>query len=378
MQYHNVCLEAFGYALPDEIVTSAEIEAMLGPLYERLHLPEGRLELMTGIRQRRFWKPGTLPSEPSVASANKAIRAAGIDKAQIGALIHASVCRDYLEPATACGVHHRLGLGPHCQIFDLSNACLGVLNGMVQVANMIELGQIRAGLVVGTESSRQLVETTIARLNDDETLTREQMKLAVASLTIGSASVAVILVDRELSRTDNRLLAGVARTNTEFHALCHSGRDESVAGDMRPLMRTDSEQLLRVGVETAREAFTAFLDEVDWELAELDKTFCHQVGVAHRRLLLEALDLTPAIDFSTVEWLGNTGSVAVPLTAALGIEGGHLSKGDRVGLFGIGSGINVLMLGVEWQRSLQSSLRRPRAAAGGSSPALRWPGGAVG
>ena len=364
MQYHNVCLEAFGYTLPDEIVTSSEIEAMLAPLYRRLRLPEGRLELMTGIRQRRFWKPGTMPSEPSVASAEKAIRAAGIDKAEIGALIHASVCRDYLEPATACGVHHRLGLGPRCQIFDISNACLGVLNGMVQVANMIELGQIRAGLVVGTESSRQLVETTIARLNEDETLTREQMKLAVASLTIGSASVAVVLADRELSRTGNRLVAGIARTNTEFHALCHSGRDESVAGDMRPLMQTDSEQLLLAGVETAREAFTSFLNEVDWGPAEIDKTFCHQVGVAHRKLLFESLGLATSIDFSTVEFLGNTGSAAVPITAALGIEGGHLSKGDRVGLFGIGSGINVLMLGVEWQRSLQWPLRRPRALEG--------------
>jgi 3-oxoacyl-[acyl-carrier-protein] synthase-3 len=351
MQYRNVCVEAFGYTLPDEVVTSGEIEAALAPLYRRLRLPEGRLELMTGIRQRRFWKPGTLPSGPSVASAQKALQAADMDPAEIGALIHASVCRDYLEPATACGVHHRLGLGPRCQVFDLTNACLGVLNGMIQVANMIELGQIRAGLVVGTECSRQLVETTIARLNEDESLTRDEMKLAVASLTIGSASAAVVLADRELSRTGNRLLGGVARTQSEYHALCHSGRDESVAGDMRPLMQTDSERLMHAGVDAARQAFADFLDATDWDRGELDKAFCHQVGVAHRKLLFEALGLAPAIDFSTVEFLGNTGSAAVPVTAALGIEAGHLKQGDRVGLFGIGSGINVLLLGVEWQRS---------------------------
>ena len=49
MLYQNVCLEAFAYTLPDEIVTSAEIESRLEPLYRRLRLPEGRLELMTGI-----------------------------------------------------------------------------------------------------------------------------------------------------------------------------------------------------------------------------------------------------------------------------------------------------------------------------------------
>src|SRR5579863_4654151 len=180
MRYQRVCLESFGYTLPDEIVTSAEIEARLAPLYRRLRLPEGRLELMTGIRERRFWPPGTLPSEISIQSAEKAIAAAEIDKADIGCLIHASVCRDHLEPATACRVHHGLDLSEDCLIYDASNACLGLLNGMLQVANMIELGQIRAGIVVGTESGRPLVENTIARLNGDERLTREQMKLAVA------------------------------------------------------------------------------------------------------------------------------------------------------------------------------------------------------
>ncbi|HEV7222292.1 MAG TPA: 3-oxoacyl-ACP synthase III [Pirellulales bacterium] len=351
MQYKNVCLEAFGYVLPDEAIASSQIETWLAPLYQRLRLPEGRLELMTGIRERRFWPAGMLPSEKSVESAEKAIAAAGIDKAEVGALVHASVCRDHLEPATACKVHHRLGLGPHCQIYDVSNACLGVLNGMVQVANMIELGQIRAGVVVATESSRQLVETTIAELNRNASLTREQMKLAVASLTIGSGSVAVVLVDRELSRTGNRLLAGVAGTNTAFHALCHSGRDEAVADEMQPLMQTDSERLLRAGVETASHVFGAFLDELGWERNQIDKTFCHQVGVAHRKLLFDALGLSPKLDFSTVEFLGNTGSVAVPITAALGIERGHLAQGDQVALLGIGSGINVLMLAVDWRRA---------------------------
>ncbi len=351
MKYQHVCVESFGHIPADEIVSSEQIEEWLSPLYQRLRLQPGRLELMTGIRQRRFWPRGALPSQKSVESAERAIAAAAIDRSEIGALIHASVCRDYLEPATACTVHHRLGLARDCLIYDVSNACLGILNGIVQVANMIELGQIRAGLVVGTEGGRQLVETTIARLNSDETTTRNDLKRAVASLTIGSGSVAVLLVHSDHSRTQNRLLSAVARTDTRFHGLCHSGRDESVAGDMRPLMDTDSERLMHEGIRMGAETFREFLSENDWSLAEVDKTFCHQVGVAHRKLMFEALALEPSIDFPTVEVLGNTGSVALPLAMALGIEQGHLAKGDRVALLGIGSGINVLMLGLQWQRS---------------------------
>jgi 3-oxoacyl-[acyl-carrier-protein] synthase-3 len=394
MHYRHVCLESFGYALPEEIVTSDEIERRLEPLYQRLRLPAGRLELMTGIRQRRFWPVGELPSVRSIASGEQALAAAEIDRELIGALVHGSVCRDHLEPATASRVHHGLRLPEQCLIYDVSNACLGLLDGIVQVANMIELGQIQAGLVLGTEGGRQLVETTIEALNRDHTLTRQSVKSAVASLTIGSASCAVLLVHRSLSQTDNRLLAACWRASTEFHGLCHSGRDEAVADGMRPLMTTDSEQLMHEGIATGVATFKDFLDATGWSHArsmgprpvihpphagtlanhhtgedrtaqgamlradELHKTFCHQVGLAHRKLLLESLGIDAAIDYTTVEWLGNTGSVALPITMALGLENGHVQPGENLGLLGIGSGINCLMLAVNWQRTLFGSQPR--------------------
>ncbi len=367
MQYQNVCLEAIGYTLPEETVTSAEIERRLEPLYRRLRLPEGRLELMTGIRERRFWEAGVLPSDKSIESGEAAIAAAGIERSEIGALIHGSVCRDYLEPATACRVHHGLRLGRRCLLYDVSNACLGLLNGILQAANMIELGQVRAALVLGTESSRPLVETTVEALNRDESLTRQSIKSAVASLTIGSASAAVLLTDRELSRTGNRLQSAAARANTDFHQLCQSGRDEAIGSGMQPLMETDSEQLMREGIATGVETFRAFLETAAWEAGDIDRTFCHQVGVMHRKLMLESLGLMPERDFATFPWLGNTGSVALPVTMALGLQGGHVRSGDRVALLGIGSGINCVMLAVRWETTLVGS-RVPCPAWAAASP----------
>lgn len=350
-RYEKVCLESFGYTLPDEIVTSDEVERRLEPLYRRLRLPPGRLELMSGIRERRFWPADTLPSRMSAASAERAIVAAGIDRRHIGALIHGSVCRDFLEPATACSVHHHLGLRPDCAVFDLSNACLGLLNGLVTIANMIELGQIRAGIVVGTEGGRSLVENTIRSLNEDRSLTRKTVKLAVASLTIGSASCAMLLCDRELSRTGNRICGATAYANTKFHDLCRGGEEAAAGGEVAPLMRTDSERLMHEGIATGAVTFERFLAGVGWSRDDIKKTFCHQVGSAHHKLMFEALRLSRDLDFTTLEWLGNTGACALPVTMAIGAEQGHLAKNDQVAMLGIGSGINSLMVGVDWQTS---------------------------
>lgn len=344
MRYQRVCLESLGYTLPQEVVTTEQLEQRLAPVYERLRLPAGRLELMTGIRERRFFAPCTSPSFSSLQSGEQAILASGIDRRLIGGLVHGSVCRDFLEPATACSVHHGLGLQADCLICDVSNACLGILTGIIQLANMIELGQIQAGLVVGTECGRQLVENTIERLNTDLSLTRQSIKQLVASLTIGSGSVAVLLCHADISRTQNRLTTATVLADTAHHQLCRSEGLET-------FMHTDSEQLMQQGVAAGVATFEKFLSETSWNRDQIDKTICHQVGVAHRKLLFQSLGLDPGIDFSTFETLGNTGAAALPLTLAQAADAGHVTTGDRVALLGIGSGINCQMLAVEWRKS---------------------------
>lgn len=351
MQFKHVCLEGLAYTLPPEIVGSSQLEAALAPVYQRLRLPEGRLELMTGIRERRFWPRDTMPSQYSAISVRKALEISDFPPERMGALIHASVCRDHLEPATSCIVHRLAELPDDCLLYDVSNACLGFLNGMVQIAGMIELGHIQAGVVVATESSRALVETTIANLNADESLTRSEIKYALASLTIGSGSVAAVLAHEDISRTRNRLLGGMALCDTSNNHLCRSGRDEAAEG-MQPLMRTDSETLMHTGVALGERGFAGFLQELGWQRDSIDRTVCHQVGLGHRKLMLQSLGLQPENDFTTVETLGNTGSVALPITLAHAAEAGFVQPQQNVALLGIGSGINTLMLGVQWQRSL--------------------------
>jgi 3-oxoacyl-[acyl-carrier-protein] synthase-3 len=251
-------------------------------------------------------------------------------------------------------VHDAIRLPADCLVYDISNACLGLLNGILQIANLIELGQIRAGLVVGTEDSRALLESTIEALNNDESLTRESVKPAFASLTIGSASAAVLLVHEDISRTGNHLLTARARAHTSHHELCAGGYEAEPGGRAQILMQTDSEQLLHEGLAAGRATFDEFVAASGWQREDIHKTICHQVGGTHRRMMLESLGLSVDRDYATFPWLGNTGSVALPITLALAIESGFIRPQEHVALLGIGSGINCLMLAVDWQRSIQS------------------------
>jgi acyl-CoA:acyl-CoA alkyltransferase len=341
MKFEHVCIESLAVALPDEIWTSAQIEERLAPLYERLNLPAGRLELMTGIRERRMWPAGTRASDASAAAGRAVLAQSSLRAEQVELFIHAAVSRDMLEPATAAFAHRKIGLPGTAQIFDVSNACLGFLNALTIAGAMIESGQIECAMVVAGENGRPLVEQTLRTLLD-QPLTRNAIKPYFANLTIGSGAVGAIVCHRSLVRGGaHRLLGGVARAATQHSELCQG----DTHGTEALAMQTDSEQLLVAGVTLARETWTDF---IAGQGAAFDRFVCHQVGSVHRRKLYETLGLDLARDFSTFETLGNTGSVALPATLAAAVQAGAVREGDRVGLLGIGSGLNCLMLALEW------------------------------
>jgi len=337
MRYSRVSLDGLAYELAPNVVSSAELERCVAPVYERLRLPLGQLEALTGIRERRWWDPGFKLAEGAARAGRKALAKAGVPASALGALIYAGVCRDAAEPATACAVAAALGAGRDCAVYDLSNACLGVLSGIVDVANRIELGQIEAGLIVSCESAREINESMIASMLADPTM--DHFKLSIATLTGGSGAVGVLLTDGSFGARGPRLLGGAAQAAPEHWDLCRWDRD---------FMRTDAAAVLKNGVELARGTWEKFTRTLGWSGAIVDKTIGHQVGGPHRAAVLGAFGVPVEKDFATYEYLGNIGTVSLPLTAALADERGFLDKGDKVGFLGIGSGLNCLMLGWEW------------------------------
>ena len=344
MRFRHACIESLATVLPEETWSSAQIEERLRPLYERLKLPAGRLELMTGIKERRMWAADTKPSDASAQAGKAVLQRSAIKPEQVEVFIHCAVSRDMLEPATASFAHHKIGLGPHAQIFDLSNACLGFLNGLVTLGAMIDAGQIRCGMIVAGENGRPLVERTIQHLLTAP-LDRNAIKPYFANLTIGSGAVAAIVCHDDMlpAGPKHRLLAGACLAATQHSELCQG----DTAGDGLQ-MQTDSEQLLIAGVEVAKETWQLFEEETGWTRTTPNHFICHQVGSTHRRKLYETVGLDLAKDFSTFETLGNTGSAALPTALALAVDQGAVKPGQKAALLGIGSGINSLMLAVEW------------------------------
>jgi acyl-CoA:acyl-CoA alkyltransferase len=347
LKYRRVFLTALGYELGPEVVTSAELEERLAPVYQRLSIHPGQLEAWTGIAERRWWQPDARLSAGATAAARKALAKSTAKSADLGVVIYAGVCRENFEPATACAVADALGVKGDASVYDLSNACLGVLNGMLDIANRIELGQIRAGLVVSCESAREINEIMITRMLHGVEMA--EFAEALATFTGGSGAVAMLLTDGSFAGDKgHRLLGAVSQVAPEHHKLCRWGLEPAAGLQQAQYMATDSVSVLKHGVLLGCETWQVFLKEMGWSPAQIDRVICHQVGSGHQDAILSSLQVPKEKDFTTYRFLGNMGTAALPVTAAIADERGVLKPGQRVGFLGIGSGLTCLMMGLEW------------------------------
>lgn len=333
-RYANTAVLSVSVVDAPIVVTSAEIDAQLATTYERTGLMPGMLAGLAGIVERRWWPEDVTFVDAAAMAGAKALAEAGVDPKAVGLLIDTSVCRSRLEPSAAVEVHHTLGLSTSCLNFDLSNACLGFVNGMQLASLMLEAGHIDFALIVDGEGSRQTQESTIARLQRPDATKREVIE-NFATMTLGSGGAAMVLGRADEHPEGHRFMGGVARAATEHHELC--------VGDLDG-MRTDARGLLEAGLALSQELWKEAVNTFGWD--SLDCYVMHQVSNVHTSALTSALGIDPAKVPLTFPTRGNIGPASVPFTLAL--QAPELRAGDRVGCMGIGSGLNAAAIEISW------------------------------
>ena len=164
--------------------------------------------------------------------------------------------------------------------------------------------------------------------------------------------MAVLLTDGSLGRKEtprHRLMGGVLQNAIQHHDLCHWGFDETgMPTHARVIMRTRAQGVLEHGVELVQSAFKQFKTEFNLPDDQPDKFVGHQVGALHHFKFYQALGVDMKKDFATFPFLGNVGTVSLPITAAIADERGFLRSGDMVAFIGVGSGLTCYILGVQW------------------------------
>ncbi len=179
---------------------------------------------------------------------------------------------------------------------------------------------------------------TLQRLASPQA-TSDDLRANFATLTLGSGAVAAVLTHRDQSAAGHQIHGMVQRSATEHSRLCLGNPSE---------MQTDSQALMTNGIQLCAETLPHWVREMGWPIDSVDEFVCHQVGLTHVIECFSAMNLPLEKALLTFPQLGNVGPASLPLTLALGEEQGRVVAGKRLCLFGIGSGLGVMAMGVTW------------------------------
>ena len=350
-KFKSVCIESIGVNMAPHELTSAAIEDRLAPLYQKLGIPFGTLERLSGISSRYLFDETVNPSDIGTVACKDALDNMGIDAKHVGALFNCTVVRDYFEPATSTLIHRNLDLPETTMAMDISNACIGFSNGLMMMGQMIEAGIIKAGIVVSGEALHKILDYNFKFiLAHEDTITREELIKVLPTYTLGSGGVAFVLAHESIATSKHKLLGGSARSATQFNDLCKGDGDYfyRMAKDFMPVMYTESSKLIGAAAELGARTWKDAAEVLGWSNDDVDHIFCHQVGRQVNDSFYNAMGLDIAKEYTIYKKYGNLISASLPMALALGTKEKGVKAGEKVLMTAFGSGLNSLFMGIEW------------------------------
>jgi 3-oxoacyl-[acyl-carrier-protein] synthase-3 len=145
-------IKGTGRAVPDKVLTNAELEKMVDTSDEWI------LE-RTGIKERRIAAANESLSDFALPAAERALESAGISGSEVDMVICATVSPDMTFPATSTLIQDRIG-ARGAAAFDLSAACTGFIYALGIASQFLETGWARTALVVGGEVLSKITDWT--------------------------------------------------------------------------------------------------------------------------------------------------------------------------------------------------------------------------
>ncbi|MEB3203681.1 MAG: beta-ketoacyl-ACP synthase III [Candidatus Sericytochromatia bacterium] len=320
---HHVVLSGVGYYLPTRVVTNRDLEAVLDTT-------DDWIASHTGIRERRFVTDDVHMSDMATAAARQALLHADVDPADVDLVICASSTPDYLMPATAAMVAHRVG-AVRAAAFDMEAACSGYAYALVVASQFIRSGMYRRVLVIGGDLLSRFLNWK---------------DRATAILFGDGCGAAVLEQGSEPGIVAARL--GADGSGAEHIVIPLGSRVPPVGDPSRHEVRMKGREVYRWAVGLVPRLVQETCADAGWTIADVDHLVLHQANLRILEAVAERLSVPMERLVLNIDRMANTsaGTIAVALAEAAGQ--GRFAPGDKLLLAGFGSGLTWAGVGLRW------------------------------
>lgn len=281
------------------------------------------IQRRSGIKERRWAGPEETLESMALAAAQQAIAAAGIDAAQVDAVILATCTNTQQITALAPRIAHLLGAqGPAA--FDISVACAGFCHSLSLASDMVRAGTARHVLVIGAELLSPLTSRT-----DRGT-----------AFIFGDGAGAVIVGPSEVPGIG----PVVWGSDGDQHHVIELSSDWVAAfaaeGPALPQITMDGASVFRWASYEMAKVAQLTLDRTGISVDDLDLFIPHQANMRIVDAMAKAIKLPERVRIARdIAEQGNTSAASVPLALSRMYQDGTAKSGDLALLIAFGAGL---------------------------------------
>ncbi len=325
-------ITGWGMAVPNRILTNAELESMV-------ETNDEWIVERTGIRERRIVRVGETSSTLAVEAAWKALGCANLKPNELDLIICSTSTPEHIFPATACLVQDKLGANK-AGAFDLLAACTGFIYALNMAAQAIRSGSIKSALVIGTETLSRFVNW-----QDRNTC-----------ILFGDGAGAFVL---QASQESGGILASVLHSDGSGGDLLslpaggskHPASETTVRSGMH-YIHMDGREVFRFATRVMAQATREVAAEAGLQIQDIRWIIPHQANLRIIEAAARGLKMPLEKFIINIERYGNTSTASIPIAICEAVADGRLKAGDKIILTGFGAGLTWGALAAQWSGPL--------------------------
>jgi len=313
VETHSRIIGTGGY-LPEKILTNAELEQMVDTCDEWIRD-------RTGIEQRHIAAEGEHTVDLAEQASRQAIKAAGVNPADIDLIVVATTTSDQVFPSTACLLQSRLDIHG-CPAFDIQAVCTGFVYALSVVDKFIQTGSAKCALVVGAETFSRIIDWT-----DRNTC-----------VLFGDGAGAVVLKADQSPGILSTHLHADGDYARFLHVPSGVSNNYPAVQEGRAFVEMQGSEVFKMAVKKLGAIVDETLAFNGFERGDIDWLVPHQANV--RIITATARKLQMSMDkvVMTVAKHGNTSAASIPLALDVAVRSGKIKNGDKMLLEGFGGG----------------------------------------
>jgi len=291
---------------------------------------------VTHVERSRMVSKGQCCSDLCYEAADRLLNELNWDRDEVLAVIYVSLSRDYVTPATAGLLQHRLGLSKECFSIDVPLACSGYVYGLSVISSLMSSGGIKKALLLVGETTTFLqspLDKTLWPLHGDAgTATAFEYDTTAEPImmhfgTDGSRGDAII----------NRDGGQRYPVNAESFEM-----KEYEPGVFRNQLQSkmDGMSVFSFSVKEPPASIKGLCENFGVNMNSIDYLLLHQANHYMDDKIGKKLKIpSEKIPYSLNQY-GNTSSASIPMTMVVGV-GNKLEKNKSLALMcGFGSGLS--------------------------------------